>query len=159
MAGQIPGGNKMTNVEFMNGFNQLAEAFNVSKQDIKARIYFKELEYLGVVEWDKAIREILRDQERFPTISMLIAICQKHKPNNGDHAEFSCKHCDGRGGVQVVDVIFRARCHHGRTMVPQYIPLLPESFDERRVLEFRLLGEWKDIYGADWPHTTSHTAG
>jgi hypothetical protein len=140
----------MMKQEFEIEFEKLTEAFPVATPGKKARIYFEELRSYSAKNFEIVVRKWIRNFAKFPTIADLLQHLQQFD-NTNESGLNECEECDGRGGVKIIDQTFRARCHHGKTMVPQWVTLVPATFEERRLTETRLLAEWRKIYCADWP--------
>lgn len=102
----------MNRESFEQGFNKLAQAFNVSKLEDKARIYFTFLEKIPEKSFTEIIDIWIRTESRFPAISDILA--QFHgKTGPATSQKASCNTCDGYGWVKIGYKAYRGDCYHG----------------------------------------------
>lgn len=134
----------MQREDFVEYFFDLTKAFAVQKPQDKSEIYFKKLERLSAETFRKACNHALDTCDRFPTIAKLIELSRLFPDK--DRAQFKCDHCLGSGILSKWKHAFRCRCLNGERVSKQ-IPLVPDTFEEKKAMYERLNQDWNMLYG------------
>ena len=131
--------------QFQANFNRLVQAFNVSKPEEKAEIYFEELEHADGNAFGRAVQKIVREHDRFPSIAQLLEAVRYFQPKNEQKHE-ECAVCDGTGWVMIYGVAYRGRCKHGGALSGRIklAPVDAEWIAEERAFQKRASA---DLYG------------
>ena len=113
--------------DFQNNFDKLVAAFSITNPEKKAKIYFDELKTLSAHVFAQAVRNTIRDSDRWPTIAKLLQVAGSIQPKQNDRSiRQLCDRCDGYGWVIFENHAFRGRCPHGMLLSKQ-IAFSPES--------------------------------
>ncbi len=137
----------MTSEDFWDEFEKLTFAFSVQKPEQKSKIYFEHLRSIELDTFSKAVKECVKECDRFPTISRLIQSCAKISPMIGRKV-VRCDQCDGMGTVSRWKHTFRARCIHGEQVSQQMMLAGRDEGDWSRIY-FYLNRDWIKAYGKE----------
>lgn len=137
----------MTFDEFSPVFQQLVNAFHVSKADKKIDVYFKHLQKMPFYVFVKSVEKCESDLDKFPTIAKIFETAASIFPPMSRKAQ-ECNACDGFGTVSLWRHTFRARCLHG-DQVSKSIARVPVSESEKSLCYEGLNREWNEIYNHD----------
>lgn len=135
----------MTISEFNEGFTRLVEVFSIAKPEGKAKIYYEELENVDAGIFSKAVKKLIRSQDRFPTISRLLDTIASLTPYEM-RKWASCSKCDGFGFVRIGMQTYRGNCIHGNKLSSS-IKLAPPE-DKKHIELFNQKREYDEVY---WP--------
>jgi len=123
----------MTNETFVFHWRRLCGAFSATKPDEKGKIYFEELEKYDGSTFAKICAQIIRQDDRFPSIAKIITLIDSITPKEKTGIE-NCAVCNGSGWVWIWGVVYRGRCKHGEKLSTK-ISIAP--LDENGIAEER----------------------
>lgn len=136
----------MTNENFMEQFNRLAEAFSVVRPKERSFAYFKEFESISQPLFALAVSKVIREHDRFPSISQLLGLIDSLMPKASTEPRQSCDVCDGYGSVFIHGIAFRGDCAHGEKLSNK-IKVAPKDRQEIENQYRRMRAEDIEIYG------------
>lgn len=135
--------------DFCVQFDRLCEAFTVTNKESKIKIYFEELGTSDLDVFREAIRRIIRDNDRFPPISVILQTMETIKPQSHEAViREPCALCDGYGWVIFHNRAFRGRCRHGNKL-SESIPYAPMGPVEQKKYRDKFDADDAILYGKE----------
>lgn len=121
----------MTKEEFTAGFEKLKMAFSTANAEEKIKIYYEELRKINAAVFAETCRRLVRETDRFPTISLILRTAESVRPPQGAQTQKQkCPGCDGFGWAIFDGYAFRGRCEHGGAL-SRSISFVPVSEVEK----------------------------
>ena len=136
----------MNQYDFGQEFDRLVQAFNVTKPEDKAKVYFEELKNINLNSFKSVVTHIIRNNDRFPSISTILnQEASINPPKRREKA--ACDQCDGYGWKKLGYQVYRGDCAHGQKL-SKSIKVCP-SEDKRYIELFNQKNDLISVYGED----------